>query len=58
MKIEKDGWTKKSKGNAKIYTHPEAFESRAIVENSWGISFNGVRFASVDEAKVAALKPN
>lgn len=58
MKTTQDGWTKKSKGNAKIYTHPDAFEGRAIVENSWGVSFNGVRYASVDEAKDAALKTN
>lgn len=56
MKIDKDGWTKKSKGNAKIYTHPDAFEGRAIVENSWGVSFNGVTYPTVEKAKDAALK--
>lgn len=50
-----DGWTKKSKGNAKIYTHPDAKDGRAVVQNHWGISFNGKMFDSLFEAKAAAL---
>lgn len=48
-------WVKKSKGNAKVYTHPEAFEGRAIVQNSHGIVFNGQKYGSLEEAKAAAL---
>lgn len=51
--IRGDGWTKKSKGNAKIYTHPSV--ERAVVENHWGVTFNGLKYPSVDMAKIAAL---
>ena len=53
--IKGDGWTKKSKGNAKVYTHPGVPDGRAIVENHWGVTFNGVKYPSVDLAKIAAL---
>lgn len=45
-------WAKKRKGNATIYVHPDI--DRAIVVNHYGITFNGRRFDSVDDAKVAA----
>ncbi len=48
-----DGWTKKSKGNAKIYTHPGV--DRAIVENHWGVAYDGQKFDSVEAAKISAL---
>jgi hypothetical protein len=49
-------WSKKRKGNAIIYTHPGAFEQRAVVSSPYGISFNGVIYSSVEEAKKAALR--
>jgi len=49
-----DHWKKKSKGNAKVYTHPEAREGRAVVVNHYGVFFNGETFASLNEAKEAA----
>ena len=55
MSRREDGWTKKTRGNAKIYTHPDTFEERAVVENHWGVSFNGVMYESVFAAKQAAL---
>ena len=53
-------WEKKFKGNqnggAWIYTHPDTFESRAVVHNHNGYSFNGVFFDSLKEAKDYALR--
>jgi len=49
------GWTKKIKGCAVIYTHPDALYGRAIVVNMYGISFNGVEYATLAEAKTSAL---
>ncbi|MBX5010864.1 hypothetical protein HJB67_12955 [Rhizobium lentis] len=58
-KTTNDGWAKKFKGNesggAKIYTHPDALDGRAIVENHNGVWFNGRRFLFVEDAKRAAL---
>lgn len=55
------GWRKKFKGTerggAYIHTHPNAIDGRAIVENHHGISFNGVRYPSIEQAKLAALSP-
>jgi len=55
----KDGWTRKFKGNenggARIYIHPDALDSRAIVENQNGIWFNGKQFFFIEDAKRAAL---
>lgn len=51
----RDGWTKKTKGNAKIYTHPQVFENRAVVENFNGVTFHGQSYRSVSDAKAAAL---
>lgn len=51
------GWTKKRKGTAKVHTHPDAYEGRAVVENHWGVHFNGRKYPSLDEAKSAALRP-
>lgn len=45
----KANWSKKSKGNAKIYTHPDLAHS--IVENYNGIFFMGQSFNTVDAAK-------
>lgn len=45
-------WTKKTKGNAKIYTSDVS--DRAIVANPYGISWNGNGYASVEDAKRAA----
>jgi Mg2+ and Co2+ transporter CorA len=42
-------WTKKSKGNAKIYTNP--ITDFAIVENHYGIFWGDQSFATVEEAK-------
>ncbi|XKM40362.1 hypothetical protein A4U53_031010 [Rhizobium ruizarguesonis] len=54
-----DGWKKKFKGSdqggARIYTHADALDGRAIVENHNGIWFNGKRFLFLDDAKRAAL---
>lgn len=59
-RTNEDGWTVKRKGyprvGAKIHTHPDAFEGRAIVENHWGISFNGKMYQSLSAAKLAALQ--
>lgn len=41
-------WVKKSKGNAIIYKHPDI--DRAIVVG-FGITFNGLRFLSLEDAK-------
>lgn len=50
-------WKRKFKGTgyggAYIHTHPSV--ERAIVENHNGISFNGLRYMSLDAAKCAAL---
>jgi hypothetical protein len=48
-------WSKTRKGTAKIYTHPDAVDGRAVVENHWGISFNGKMYATVSAAMKAAL---
>lgn len=52
-------WSRKFKGSkhggAFIYTHPNTFEGRAIVENHNGVFFNGVEYGTVDEAKNDAL---
>jgi hypothetical protein len=45
-------WTKKSKGNAKVYTHPGI--DHAIVVNHNGISWNGNVFPTLDAAKAWA----
>ena len=50
-----DGWTKKTKGNAKIYTHPLVHDGHAIVQNHWGVAFNGQKFDTVAAAKEFAL---
>lgn len=46
------GWTKKSKGYAKIYTHPSV--PHALVEQKYGIApgvyYRGKSFKSVKEA--------
>ncbi|MAZ17913.1 MAG: hypothetical protein CL535_16485 [Ahrensia sp.] len=59
MKTLKDGWTKKFKGDERggawIYTHPDAFDGRAIVVNGSGVRFNGMWLDSLDEAKRVAL---
>jgi hypothetical protein len=47
-------WSNKPKGNAKIYTHPNV--DRAIIENFKGVFFDGKKYASVQEAKNAAMK--
>lgn len=46
-------WKKKSKGNAKIYTHPNV--DRAIIENFKGVFFDGKEYPSVKEAMTAAI---
>lgn len=46
-------WTKKTKGNAKVYTTDRV--DRAIVVNHFGISFDGREFQTLDEAKAEAL---
>lgn len=46
-------WKCKRKGTAHIYTHPDI--PRAIVENHYGVSFNGAWFDSVEDAKNAAV---
>lgn len=51
----KDGWTKKIKGTAIIYTHPNTCDGRAIVVNSYGIFFNGNEYESLAEAKASAV---
>ena len=53
-----DEWVKKFKGDrerggARIYRHP--LLTRAIVENHYGVSYDGNWYDSVDEAKKAAL---
>lgn len=54
-----DGWKKKFKGSewggAKIYTHPDAIDGRAIVVNGHGVTFNGKRYPDLESAKAAAL---
>jgi hypothetical protein len=50
----KSDWTKKNKGNAKIYTHEKL--DRAIVQNPWSILYDGRKFATVDEAMDFAEK--
>ncbi len=47
--MEMSEWTKKRKGNAKIYTNP--ISDFAIVENHYGVIWNGQHFPSVEEAK-------
>jgi hypothetical protein len=42
-------WTKKRKGNSKIYKHPNV--DRAIVENFKGVFFDGKEYATVNDAK-------
>lgn len=49
-----DQWTVKNRGNAKIHIHPDL--ERAVVHNPWGITWNGQTFASVEEAKAAAME--
>lgn len=49
------GWTKKSKGSAKIYTHPQIDGGRAIVVNHYGVRFDGQAFASLDADMAHAL---
>ena len=57
-----DGWTKKAKGSGFIYTHPDA-DGAVVDRRGYGINaaaganitWQGVPFASVDEAKKAAL---
>lgn len=51
----KDGWIKKIRGTAIIYTHPDAFDGRAIVVNTYGILFNGIEYATLADAKASAL---
>jgi hypothetical protein len=48
-----EGWTKKSKGSAKIYRHPNV--ERAVVRNPSGVTWNGLRFETVEQAQAAAL---
>lgn len=45
-------WVRKTKGNAKVYTCP--LTDRAIVENHYGVFWNGIQFATVNDAKQAA----
>lgn len=52
---EAEGWTKKRRGTAIIYTHPHAYDGRAVVSNSWGVTFNGKQYDTVDDAKADAL---
>jgi hypothetical protein len=51
----RDGWMKKIKGSAIIHTHPNALDGRAIVVTIYGIRFNGDDYATLAEAKAAAL---
>lgn len=51
----KDGWTKKTRGGAVIYTHPAVPDGRAVVVNIYGIHFNGVEYPTLAEAKASAL---
>ena len=53
--VDKNGWSRKPKGLGKIHTHPNTFEGRGVVENDMGFHFNGVTYATLDEAKHAAL---
>ncbi|MEY9198651.1 hypothetical protein ABIA16_003767 [Sinorhizobium fredii] len=55
MATGKDGWTKKRKGTALVYTHLNSHDGRAIVENFKGIYFNGFRYVDLEAAKRAAL---
>lgn len=47
-------WKKQTKGNAKIYSHPDILDGRSIVENHLGVWFDGRLFPSVNAAKEAA----
>lgn len=51
------GWTREFKGSERggawIFRHPEV--PRAIVMNHHGVSFNGQRYASLEDAGRAAL---
>lgn len=49
-------WTKKRKGAAVIWTHPEAKDGRAIVVNHYGVRFNGRNYSSLEIAKAVALR--
>lgn len=59
-KLEEDGWTRRRKGWSIIWTHPGS--ERAIVDGRGcglnpGIRFNGADYATLREAKTAALAP-
>ena len=48
-------WAKKRKGMAIIHTHPAT--ERAVVQDPYGIRWNGEFYETLDAAKQAALAP-
>lgn len=52
MKTDKAGWTRKQKGMAIIHIHPKL--KRGIVENSFGVRYDGKYFPNLRTAKLAA----